>query len=130
MPMSKRLEKQLAGKIGEFHVFVKLLESGFIPYVPLLDEGIDCLLRNGNKIQIKTVRTMRDPRWFQVTDLIPEDDFFIICIDAFGDFWIFPSEVFAHHATSSKGVFDLNLDTKGRGEILKDYRNAWHLLHR
>ena len=52
--MSKRLERQLTGKMGEFRVFVKLLEHGLVPYVPLVDEGIDCLLRDGTKIQIKT----------------------------------------------------------------------------
>ena len=126
--MSKRLERQLTGKMGEFRVFVKLLEQGLVPYVPLVDEGIDCLLRNGIKIQIKTVKTQRDPRWFQVTNLVPEDNFCIICVDASGEFWIFPSRVFAENATESKGIYDLNLDSRGRGEKLKNYKNAWHLL--
>ena len=128
--MSKRLERQLTGKMGEFRVFFKLLEHGLVPYVPLVDEGIDCLLQNGTKIQVKTVKTQRDPRWFQVTNLVPKDSFFIICIDANGEFWIFPSRVFAENATESRGIYDLNLDSKGRGEKLKDYRNAWHLLKR
>ena len=34
--MSKRLEKQLTGKMGEFRVFIKLLEQGLVPYVPLV----------------------------------------------------------------------------------------------
>lgn len=126
--MSKRLERQLTGKMGEFRVFVKLLEHGLVPYVPLVDEGIDCLLQNGAKIQIKTVKTQRDPRWFQVTNLVPEDNFYIICLDASGEFWIFPSKVFVKNATKSREIYDLNLDSKGRGERLKDYKNAWHLL--
>jgi len=126
--MSKRMERQLTGKMGEFRVFVKLMERGFVPYVPLVDEGIDCLLRNGIKIQIKTVKTQRDPRWFQVTNLVPDDNFYIICVDASGEFWIFPSRVFAENATKSNGIYDLNLDSKGRGEKLKNYRKAWHLL--
>jgi len=126
--MSKRLERQLTGKMGEFRVFVKLLEQGLVPYVPLVDEGIDCLLQNGIKIQIKTVKTQRDPRWFQVTNLVVEDNFHIICVDANGEFWIFPSRVFTENATESKGIYDLNLDSKGRGEKLKNYKNAWNLL--
>ena len=126
--MSKRLQRQLTGKMGEFRVFVKLLEHGLVPYVPLVDEGIDCLLKNGIRIQIKTVGTQRDPRWFQVTNLVPEDNFYIICVDADGEFWIFPSRVFAENATESKGIYYLNLDSKGRGEKLKNYKNAWHLL--
>jgi len=126
--VSKRMERQLTGKIGEFKVFVKLMEQGLAPYVPLIDKGIDCLLENGIKIQIKTVKTERDPRWFQVTKLVPEDNFYIICVDASGEFWIFPSKVFAENATKSKGIYDLNLDSKGRGEKLKNYRKAWHLL--
>jgi len=126
--MSKKLERQLTGKMGEFRVFVKLLEHGLVPYVPLLDEGIDCLLRDGTKIQIKTVKTQRDPRWFQITNLVPEDNFYIICVDAGGEFWIFPSRVFADNATESRGIYDLNLDSRGRGERLKNYKDAWHLL--
>ncbi|MDI6905290.1 MAG: hypothetical protein QMD13_07380 [Candidatus Bathyarchaeia archaeon] len=126
--MSKRLKRQLTGKIGEFSVFVKLLDHGLVPYVPLVDEGIDCLLRDGTKIQIKTVKTRRDPRWFQVTNLVPEDNFYIICVDAWGEFWIFPSRVFAENATESKGIYDLDLDRKGRAEKLKEYRDAWALL--
>ena len=126
--MSKRIERQLTGKMGEFRVFVKLLGHGFVPYVPLVDEGIDCLLKSGVRIQIKTVSTQRDPRWFQVTNLVPDDNFYIICVDASGEFWIFPSRVFAENATESKGIYDLNLDSKGRGEKLKNYKDAWHLL--
>jgi len=105
-----------------------LPEHGLVPYVPLLDEGIDCLLQNGIKIQIKTVKTQRDPRWFQVRNLVPEDNFYIICVDANGELWIFPSKVFAENATESKGIYDLNLDSKDICERLKNYKNAWHLL--
>jgi len=122
--MSKRLERQLTGKMGEFRVFVKLLEHGLVPYVPLVDEGIDCLLQNGTKVQVKTVKTQRDPRWFQVTNLVPADNFFIICVDASEEFWLFPSRVFAENATESRGIYDLNFDSRGRGETLPDPSKA------
>jgi len=128
--MRERLERQLTGKMGELKVFVKLLEQGLVPYAPLVDEGMDCLLRNGTQIQIKTVKTQRDPRWFQITNLVPRDNLYIICVDATGEFWIFPSKIFAENATESKGIYDLNLDTKGRAEKLKEYKNAWALLKR
>jgi hypothetical protein len=120
--MSKKLESQLTGKIGKIKVFVKLLEHGLVPYVPLLDEGIDCLLQNGIKIQIKTVKTQRDPMWFQVKNLVPEENLYIICIDANDEFWIFPSKVFAENATESKGIYDLNLKNKDIYERLKNYK--------
>jgi len=63
-----------------------------------------------------------------VADLVPEDDFYIICVDASGEFWIFPSRVFAENATESERTYDLNLDSRGRGEKLKDCKNAWQLL--
>lgn len=128
--MSKRLERQLTGKMGELRVFARLMERGLVPYVPLVDEGIDCLLRDGTRIQIKTVKTQRDPRWFQVTNLVPKDNFYIICVDGNGEFWIFPSKVFAENATESRGIYDLNLDSRGRGEKLKSYKNAWHPLEK
>jgi len=126
--MCERIERLLSGKAGELKVFLKLLEHGLIPYVPLLDEGIDCILKNGKKIQIKTVRTKRDPLWFQVSNIEPQDDFFIVGIDANDQFWIFPSKVFAGNATSSKEIFDLNLGSKGLYEKLKNYKDAWSLL--
>ena len=126
--MPNRLERLLVGKTGELKVFAKLMEYGTIPYVPLVDEGIDCILKNGKKIQIKTVRTKRDPQWFQIQNLIPKDDLFIVCVDAHEQFWIFPSQVFAENATSSRGIFDLNLKSKGRYEKLKHYKDAWSLL--
>ena len=86
------------------------------------------MLKSGVRIQIKTVSTQRDPRWFQVTNLVPEDNFYIICVDAGGEFWIFPSRVFVENATESRGIYDLNLDGKGRCEKLRNYKNAWHLL--
>lgn len=126
--MQKGSETRITGKLGELKAFVKLLEEGLVPYVPLVDEGVDCMLRNGKRIQIKTVKTQRDPRWFQVRDLKPEDDLYIIGIDAKGEFWISPSKVFADNATKSGGIYDLDLDAKGRSEHLKDYKGAWHLL--
>jgi hypothetical protein len=126
--MPKQLEDLLTGKAGEFRVFVELMKRGLVPYVPLVDEGIDCLLRDGTKIQVKTIKT--EPRWFQVTNLVPEDNFYIIGLDVTGEFWIFPSRVFAENATKSNGIFDLNLDSKGRGEKLRNYKDAWHLIAR
>jgi hypothetical protein len=126
--MSARIEKLLSGKAGELKVFVKLLEHELIPYVPLVDEGIDCILKNGKKIQIKTVRTKRDPLWFQVSNIEPQDDFFIVGIDANDQFWIFPSKIFAENATCSKEISDLNLEKKGLYEKLKNHRDAWLLL--
>jgi len=126
--MSKRFEDLLTGKAGEHRVFAELMKRGLIPYVPLVDEGIDCLLRDGTKIQVKTIKTQ--PRWFQIRNLVPEDNFYIIGIDADDEFWVFPSRVFAQNATMSKGIFDLNLDSKGRGDKLKNYKGAWDLITR
>jgi hypothetical protein len=118
--MSTRIERLSSGKAGEWKVFVKLMEHGLIPYVPLVDEGIDCILKNGKKIQIITVRTKKDPLWFQVSNLEPQNDSFIVGIDANDQFWIFPSKVFAESATSSKEIFDLDLRSKGLYEKLKN----------
>ncbi len=43
--MQSRLKRQITGKRGECKVFVQLLGHGLILYIPLVDEGIDCLLR-------------------------------------------------------------------------------------
>ena len=137
--------KLVAGQIGELYVFSELLKQGLEVYKPLLDEGLDALVRlpNGQviELQIKSAGGAggKDPRWFQMPAFTPRAEFFIVCVEFLDNevvaIWVFPSMVFHAYASGSKTKLrDLNLDSGKRkyGEPLTDrlcgFRNRWELI--
>lgn len=144
--MGSRIDdKQIAGEIGELYVFSELLKRGLAVYKPLVDEGLDALVRlpvgQVIELQIKSAggASGKDPRWFQMPSFTPRPEFFIVCVEFLhgevDEVWVFPSPVFHAYATGSKGkIRDLNLDLGKRkyGEPLTDrlcgFRNRWELI--
>lgn len=61
---------------------------------------------------------MRDIRYFQVPDLKPSDDLFIVGSDGQDDYWIIPPWVFRKYATK----LGLDLDQAPGGHSLKRKR--------
>ena len=136
---------QMAGEIGELYVFRELLKRGIEVYKPLVDEGLDALLRlpSGDvlELQIKSAGGAggKDPRWFQMPSFTPRPEFFILCVtflnEEVEEVWVFPSMVFYAYASGAKQkIRDLNLESGIRkyGEPLQDYlrgfRNRWELI--
>lgn len=140
------LDRQLAGKIGELHVFNELLKKGLAPYVPLVDDGVDAIVRFADgrtlDLQIKYSGGAggKHPGWFQVDKIAPAKRYFILAVEARngepGDVWVLPSAVFDAYATRpSKGSpRDLDLDggTREYGmklrELLRGFKNRWELI--
>lgn len=137
--------KLVADQIGELYVFSELLKQGLEVYKPLVDEGLDALVRlpGGQviELQIKSAGSAggKDPRWFQMPAFTPRPQFFIVCVEFLegevANVWVFPSMVFHAYASESKnGTRDLNLDLGKRkyGEPLTDrlcgFRNRWELI--
>ena len=95
-------ESIITGKRGEYKVIGKLMEKGFLVYVPVVDvEGVDCIIKNEKgrliQIQIKTRnKTFEDDaKDFIVNHLKPDRDFFICCYFLnTSDLWVVPSFVF------------------------------------
>lgn len=136
---------QMAGEIGELYVFKELLKRGIEVYKPLVDEGLDALLRlpSGDvlELQIKSAGGAggKDPRWFQMPSFTPRPEFFILCVtflnEEVEEVWVFPSMVFYAYASGAKQkIRDLNLESgiRNYGEPLQDYlrgfRNRWELI--
>jgi hypothetical protein len=77
------------GKYGEFLVFGELLKRGADLYLPVIDRGVDAIVRKRDRnricleIQIKTTETYNQAGYFNVYDLDdhPTDRFFIVCVD-------------------------------------------------
>ena len=140
------VDKRLAGERGEMYVFGELLKRGADLYVPLVDKGVDALVRTAEgtviEIQVKSAGSAggKDPRWFKLDHLEPRKNFLIVGVE-FDQrdpkcAWVFPSIIFNKYAnTPPKGSpRDLNLEVGVRkyGMPLKDllcgFRNRWELI--
>lgn len=140
------LNRNLAGKIGELYVFNELLNRGVAPYVPLVDEGMDAIVRGPEEqcleLQIKSAGSAggKYHRWFQMPKFGPRKNFFILGVE-FNDglprnVWVLPSAVFDKYAgRPAKGSpRDLDLDggTRKHGmklrELLCGFQNRWELI--
>lgn len=120
-----KLESSVKGAIGENIVIGEFLRRGFDVYRPVVDRGIDCIIRTVDgkffEIQTKTRHTTeRGKYWFQV-----RPNFFILCYQAKlspEDFWIIPSAVFQQYCHPKNNVCVLNLNPKHQ-RILEKYKN-------
>ena len=139
------ITRQVAGEIAELHVFRELLKLGVAVYRPLVDEGLDALLRlpDGKviEVQIKSAGGSggKHPRWFQMPSFDPRPSFFILGVtfveDEVEEVWVFPSMVFHAYASGANDkIRDLDLESGVRnfGEPLREYlrgfRNRWELI--
>ncbi len=127
---------QATGKQGELKVIGELLRKGFDIYLPLVDIGIDCIIKTGidyREIQIKT-REFAKKVLFDVKEFKPRNNFFIICyyIKEPDTFWIIPSNIFKNNAIFIKKYKRFRLvlgeeDSKMRRK-LHIYRNNFFQL--
>lgn len=137
--------KAVAGRIGELYVFGELLKRGLAVYQPVVDDGLDALVRlpagQVIELQIQSAGSSggKNPRWFQIPAFTPRPDFFIVGVEfrngEVGDAWVFPSAIFYAYASGiSRTIRDLDLDSGQRkhGEPLTDrlcgFRNRWELI--
>ena len=102
------VNKQIAGERAELYVFGELLKRGMVPYVPLVDQGLDALVRTPAgrviELQIKAAGSAggKYPRWFAMPPIEPRNTFFIVGVEFTdgepGDVWVLPSTVFDKYA--------------------------------
>ena len=134
------------GKLGELYVFMKLIEGGAMPFLPIADiRGVDAVVRKKDgtyvEIQVKATYPPEQAGYFNVRNLIPRENLFIVCLIMgleIPEAWILPSIIYVGHATKRKGddktvhLLSLGLgETKleqSRRKKLAEYREAWHLL--
>ena len=142
----EKVNKQIAGERGELYVFGELLKRGMVPYVPLVDEGLDALMRTPAgrviELQIKAAGSAggKYPRWFAMPQIEPRKTFFIVGVEFIdgepGDVWVFPSTVFDKYAgrppKGSPRDLDLDGGVRKHGMPLRDllcgFRNRWELI--
>ena len=101
------------GKAIEHHIISELLKQDFEVYVPVVDDGIDMIIRNKHggyvEIQVKS-RTLKRPNdAFKVRKLKASHNYFIVCHDlTSGNFWVIPSIKFKEKATKKGDFHELN----------------------
>ena len=137
------------GKGAELIVFGKLIRKGVDLYLPIVDIGIDAIIKkkDGNYLQIQVKSTEADEQagCFNVCDLelYEGKGLFVVCVDmskGTPEIWVLPSDVFMKHANVSKlkkgwNNYYLDIDSKDtkhgnetRRNLLKEYLGAWELL--
>ena len=137
------------GKRAEFIVFGELIRRGADLYLPVIDIGIDAIIRKNDgaylQIQVKSTEAQNQAGWFHVWDLEEYEGrrLFIACVDMSKEppeSWILPSEVFMDYANVSKSKegwkkYTLGMNSRSRKHgnelrrnLLKEYREAWELL--
>lgn len=93
------------GKAGDYRVMSELIVRGINAFIPCVDYGIDILLQNGKKVQVKTSKLVKNKannsRYYHFGlnrrkgNNNDKCDFYILwCLDfpKFSTFYIIPSE--------------------------------------
>lgn len=109
----KELDSSVRGAIGENFVISQLLQKGFEVFMPIVDRGVDCVIKgeSGNfyEIQVKTRASQggrRAASWYfsvRAKTFSPRPNFFVACYQAdYKEVWFFPSLVFNDHAHDAR----------------------------
>jgi hypothetical protein len=149
MPSSTNQKtSQQKGKQGEFLVFGELIKRGADLYLPVIDIGIDAIVRQNDgsylQVQVKSTEAKEQAGWFNVWDIDEYEGkgLYIVCVDMSvepPDIWILPSEIFIRYATVSHSKegrkYTLAVDVRDRShgyqlrrDLLQEYYGAWKLL--
>ena len=137
------------GKSAELLVFSELIKKGADLYLPVIDIGIDAIVRREDgthlDVQVKSTEADEQAGYFNVkaSKLHPKVNLFVVCVDMSPldatparqpEVWIFPSCTFVKYSTLTSGEYRMALPAGKRkyGKPLKEllirYREAWELL--
>jgi hypothetical protein len=115
------ISSQHKGKLGELFVFGELLRRGAELYTPVVDTGIDAVVRGQRgaykEIQVKSTEANEQDRYFNF-ELEPTRNRFFVCVslkDHPYSVWVIPGSVFKKYALKSGGKWRLSLPEKIRG---------------
>ena len=143
-----KVTTQQKGKRAEFLVFGELIKRGADVYLPIIDTGIDAIVRreDGTHLDIQVKSTEKE---WSLDAWVPDNPQlqqrrFIILVDMSKsekkpEIWVFPGEIFFDYSikigAEQSGTYrrlDLSATRKGddqpRCALLKKYCNAWRLL--
>ena len=134
------------GKSAELLVFSELVKGGADLYLPVIDIGIDAIIRKDGKyleIQVKSTEEDEQAGYFNVDDINEhsEKTFYIICVDMNEEksivegkpnIWILPAKDFKEYMVSGHRLPIYERSHKHnnevRCELLKNRFYAWEIL--
>ena len=138
---------QQKGKSAELLVFSELIRRGVDLYLPVIDIGIDAIIRKDKntylEIQIKSTEADEQSGYFNVDNFneYPEDRLFIICVDmnekilkekGKPNIWILPAKDFKEYMVSGCRLPIYERSHKHNNEVryklLENRFYAWELL--
>jgi hypothetical protein len=142
------LTSQQKGKRAELLVFGELLKKGADLYLPIIDIGIDAIVRRKDgtfsEIQIKSTEAEEQAGYFNVklSDLQQhlEGKFFIVCVDfneeraiekGKPNIWVLPAKDYKNYMTVSGRlpIYERRRgDKEKRYKLLRNRFYAWKLL--
>ena len=142
MPIT--IQQAFDGKAAENIVISELLKRGNVPFIPVLDRGIDIIVKAKEhdeyyELQVKSNNSpdVKSQRWFVFKgELIVRKNLIYVLVDMFkNEIWIIPSDIVKQHGNQCKTQFDLHLKQKKNGEyktreeLLEVYKNNWDVLN-
>ena len=128
----------MIGTAGELRVMSELILQGFNPAKSYLDEGVDIILSNGIRIQVKTAmykqQHLRGGRYYRFqlrksdrkkrANISEYSDFLIAYVIPETAFFIIPVDIIAHFTCLA---FSMNKNMKSK---YSQYQNNWGLLRK
>lgn len=93
------------GKAIEHYFIYELLKNDFEIFVPVLDKGIDLIIKDREgglvEVQVKSRVIKNGDDCFKIKDFTPKENFFIICHNiTTNDFFCMPSKKFHEKSES------------------------------
>ncbi len=137
---------QEKGKSAELLVFSELIKRGADLFIPVIDKGIDAVIRKSNgtylEIQIKSTQEDDQSGYFNVYDIEKHNEktFYIICVDmnekkmvnGKPNIWILSVKNFKKYMVSGcrLPIYECSRRHRNlsRQNMLEKYRDAWELL--
>lgn len=141
--MAIKEQQAFDGKSAEHIVISELLKKGYVPFVPVLDRGIDIIVKSKKydtyyELQVKSNNSpiSENQEWFVFSkQLQVRENLIYVLVDMIkNQIWLIPSNIVKRHGNQCKTQFDLHLqqtkkgESKCRGELLESYKNNWDVL--
>ena len=147
-PNRSPVETQEKGKRAEFYTFGELLKHSADLYLPVIDQGVDAIVRRGNgdciEIQVKGTEAPDQAGYFNVYDLNNhrDDRFYIVCVDmnqenvlkdhTWPNAWVLPASIYRKYMTGQGhlAVYERSQrhGNEPRVELLDQYYKDWRSL--
>lgn len=120
------------GRAGEYKVLSELIRKDFEPYKPCIDNGVDFLLDNGLRIQVKTSENIQQvlskrqinptpAYYFNLYEKTENVDIVICHILGTNDFFIIPKK-------DLKSNKIIRIPTKNKKSYYYNFLNNWLVL--